>query len=163
MFNTYTIADFLKNTDLPREHRDGVHFHINRLENMPVLPPHIVTPHKHHFYELFLVTAGVATHTVDYQDYTLSKNTFFLISQGQLHFFEKGNRAHLKGYRLMFTEAFFQMNQLDNQFLFELIHLDNVYQKPFIALSPESDAFIFTYFDLLFQEYQRANTYERAL
>ena len=156
MFNTYTIADFLKNTE-------GAHFHINRLEDMPVLPPHIVTPHKHNFYELFLVTHGTATQMVDYQEYTLSGNTFFLISQGQLHFFEKGKRAHLRGYRLMFTEAFFQMNQLDNQFLFEVIHLDNIYQNPCIALSRESDAFVFTYFDLLFQEYQRPNTYDRAL
>jgi AraC family transcriptional regulator, transcriptional activator of pobA len=156
MFNNYTIADFLNKTE-------GVHFHINRLEEMPVLPPRIVTPHKHHFYELFLVMEGAATQMVDYQEYTLSQNTFFLISQGQLHFFEKRNRENLKGYRLMFTEAFFQMNQLDNQFLFELIHLDNVYQNPFVALSPTSNAFIFAYFDLLFQEYQRTNTYDRAL
>jgi AraC family transcriptional regulator, transcriptional activator of pobA len=156
MFNAYTIADFLQN-------REGVHFHINRLEDMPVLPPHIVTPHKHHFYELFLVTNGTATQMVDYQEYTLNENTFFFIAQGQLHFFEKRNRAQLKGYRLMFTEAFFQMNQMDNQFLFALIHLDNIYQNPLIALSPEANAFVFTYFDLLFQEYQRPNAYERAL
>jgi AraC family transcriptional regulator, transcriptional activator of pobA len=167
MFDSYAIADFLRNTATPfheeaKEVKEG-HFHINRLEDMPVLPTHIRTPHKHDFYELFLVTEGTATQMVDYQEYTLGKNTFFLISQGQLHFFEKRNRADLKGYRLMFTEAFFQMNQMDNQFLFELIHLDNVYQNPLIALSVESNAFIFTYFDLIFQEYQRANSYDRAL
>jgi AraC family transcriptional regulator, transcriptional activator of pobA len=156
MFNTYNIADFVKNTE-------GSHFHINRLEDMPPLPVHIVTPHKHHFYELFLVQQGMATQMVDYQEYTLTENTFFLISQGQLHFFEKRNRENLRGYRLMFTEEFFQMNQLDNQFLFEVIHLDNTYQNPFVALSSESNSFIFTYFDLLFQEYQRSDTYNRAL
>jgi AraC family transcriptional regulator, transcriptional activator of pobA len=166
MFNTYTIADFLKNTDgetTSRFLREGSHFHINRLEDMPPLPPHILTPHKHQFYELFLIRSGTLMHMVDYQEYTLIENTFFLISQGQLHFWAKTNRDNTQGYRLMFTEDFFQMNQLDNQFLFELIHLDNIYQNPFIAISPELNSFIFTYFDLIFQEYQRPNTYEKAL
>jgi AraC family transcriptional regulator, transcriptional activator of pobA len=163
MFQTYTISHFLQNTDLSQDYREGIHFHINRLEDMPPLPAHIVTPHKHHFYELFLVKQGTATQVIDYQEYKLAANTFLLISQGQLHFFEKSNREELQGYRLMFTEEFFQMNQLDNQFLFEVIHLDNIYQNPFLALSPEANGFVFTYFDLLFQEYQRSNTYDRAL
>jgi AraC family transcriptional regulator, transcriptional activator of pobA len=91
MFNTYTIADFLK-------HTEGSHFHINRLEDMPLLPAHIVTPHKHHFYELFLVEKGTAIQMVDYQEYTLTENTFFLIAQGQLHFFEKRLLANTRFY-----------------------------------------------------------------
>jgi AraC family transcriptional regulator, transcriptional activator of pobA len=179
MFKTYTISHFLqKNTegslnlglgmsdvgkDAINHVSTGSHFHINRLEDMPPLPAHIVTPHKHRFYELFLIKQGTATQVIDYQEYKLAANTFLLISQGQLHFFEKSNREELQGYRLMFTEEFFQMNQLDNQFLFEVIHLDNIYQNPFLALSPEANGFVFTYFDLLFQEYQRPNTYDRAL
>ena len=163
MFKTYTISHFLKNTDLSRDYQGDAHFHINRLENMPTLPPSIVTPHKHHFYELFLVCEGTATHAVDYQEYTLTKNTFFFIAQGQLHFWATTNRENIRGYRLMFTEDFFQMNQTDNQFLFELIHLDNIYQNPLILVSPKLNSFIFTYFELILQEFERENTYDRAL
>ena len=161
MFQTYQIADFL--------HCDGdasvksEHFHINRLEEMPPLPAHIVTPHKHRFYELFLVESGESLHMVDYHEYRLTAHTFFLIAQGQMHFWAKTNREHIRGYRMMFTEDFFQMNQVNNQFLFELIHLDNIYQNPLIALSPEQNRLIYTYFDLLFQEYNRDNSYNKAL
>jgi AraC-like DNA-binding protein len=156
VFQTYQIKDFLNFTERG-------HFHINRLEAMPPLPEHIITPHKHRFYELFLVESGEAIHAVDYQEYKLYKNTFFFIAQGQLHFWAKTNRENIRGYRLMFTEDFFQMNQMNNQFLFELIHLDNIYQHPFIALSPKQNRLIYTYFDLLFEEYNRDSRYEKAL
>ncbi len=165
MFHSYRISDFLKNSGVfnPNESASGTLFHINRLEEMPPLPEHIITPHKHHFYELFLVESGEAIQAVDYQEYKLQENTFFFISQGQLHFWAKTNRENIRGYRLMFTEDFFQMNQMNNQFLFELIHLDNIYQNPFIALSSEKNKLIYTYFDLLFQEYNRDNCYQKAL
>jgi AraC family transcriptional regulator, transcriptional activator of pobA len=163
MFQTYAISHFLQSPDAMNRVSTDAHFHINRLEDMPPLPPSIVTPHKHRFYELFLVCEGTATHVVDYQEYTLTKNTFFFISQGQLHFWATTNRENIRGYRLMFTEDFFQMNQTDNQFLFELIHLDNIYQNPLISVSPELNSFIFTYFELILQEFERENTYDKAL
>ncbi len=161
MFQTYRIADFLYGNDEATV--KGEHFHINRLEEMPPLPAHILTPHKHWFYELFLVESGESLHMVDYHEYRLTADTFFFIAQGQMHFWAKTNRENIRGYRLMFTEDFFQMNQMNNQFLFELIHLDNIYQNPFIALSSDHNKFIYTYFDLLFQEYNRPNGYEKAL
>ena len=178
MFHSYQIADFLKNTvtlerdddgaNAPSSQRHdksikGVHFHINRLEDMPSLPSHIVSPHKHRFYELFLVTQGEATHMVDYQEYHLTANSFFFISQGQLHFWAETKRDNIQGYRLMFTEEFFLLNQQDNQFLFELIYLDNIYQNPFVEMPNTQGCLVCTYFDLLFQEFQRSNTYDKAL
>lgn len=163
MFKTYSIADFL-NFTLPKHPAwYDVHFHINRLEGMPSLPSQVVTPHKHRFYELFLILEGIAQHKVDYQEYTLTQNTFFFISQGQLHLWAKTNRETIKGYRLMFTEDFFQMHLSDSQFLFELIYFDNVYQNPFIPLDTHKNTLIYTYFDLLFREYQREDSSEKAL
>jgi AraC family transcriptional regulator, transcriptional activator of pobA len=157
MFKSYYIADFL---DLPSQNK---YFHINRLEDMPPLPTQIITPHKHHFYELFLVRTGNATHKVDYEEYQLKADNFFLISQGQLHFWAKTDRENIKGYRLMFTEDFLLMWMPDNQFLYEIIHLDNIYQNPLILLSKEDNSLIYSYFDLIFQEYTRQNSYEKSL
>ncbi|MBL7816829.1 MAG: helix-turn-helix domain-containing protein [Saprospiraceae bacterium] len=163
MFPKYTIADFLNFTTPKHPAWHSIHFHINRLEGMQALPAHVITPHKHQFYELFLVREGIAQHKVDYQEYTLSADTFFFISQGQLHFWAKTNRETIKGYRLMFTEDFFHMHQTDNRFLLELIHFDNIYQNPFMPLDAEANALIFTYFDLLFKEYDRSDRSEKAL
>lgn len=159
MFKTYTIANFLNKSS----EKEGLHFHINRLEDMPPLPPHIITPHKHRFYELFLVEQGDAIHSVDYNEYHLTANTFFFISQGQLHFWAKTNREKIRGYRLMFTEEFLLLNHKDNLFLFELLYLDNIYQNPLIKVSPEIDTLVYTYFNLLCQEHQRTNRSDKAL
>jgi AraC family transcriptional regulator, transcriptional activator of pobA len=157
MFPEYTISNFLPET------RGNTAFHINRLEDMPPLPEGVKTPHKHRFYELFLVRAGTALHKVDFQEYELGANTFFFITQGQLHFWAKTKREDINGYRLMFTEEFFLLQQPDNRFLFELIHFDNIYQNPLLQLSAETSTWIGTYCDLLFHEFCRPDRYEKAL
>ncbi len=48
MFHAYEIADFFESSTAKQ------HFHINRLEEMPPLPPKIKSPHKHLFYEFFV-------------------------------------------------------------------------------------------------------------
>ena len=141
MFKNYYISDFLGIS------LHNKYFHIDRLEEMSPLPSNITTPHKHQFYELFLVQSGTATHKVDYEEYELKADNFFLISQGQLHFWAKTNRENIKGYRLMFAEDFFQMWMSDNQFLFELIHLDNIYQNPLLSLSQKDNSLIYNYLD----------------
>ena len=156
MFSTYSIANFF---DVPLK---LPHFHLNRLEEMPPLPERIKSPHKHGFYEVFLVKKGLVWHHVDYQEFELPANTLFFISQGQLHFWSKTDRTHLTGYRLMFTEDFFQINQPDNRFLFELVYLDNVYQTPLLKIE-SATAPIFSYFDLMQQEFEREDCNEQAI
>ena len=91
MFNSYHIADFFNLADTK------LNFHINKLEEMPPLPSKILSPHKHHFYEIFLIKEGVAIQNVDYQEYKINSATLFFISQGQLHLWDKTNREGIKG------------------------------------------------------------------
>ncbi len=156
MFDTLHISDFF---DVPLY---SPHVHINRLEDMPPLPARIKSPHKHLFYEVLLVKSGFMEHNVDYEEFKISGNTLFFISQGQLHLWSKAQRETLRGYRLMFTEDFFAGGQEWNQFLFELIYLDNVYQTPVLPLT-QSNSPIFQYFDLMHQEFLRSNWSESAL
>ena len=132
-----------------------MNFHINKLEEMPPLPSKILSPHKHHFYEIFLIKEGVAIQNVDYQEYKINSATLFFISQGQLHLWDKTHREGISGYRLMFTEDFFLLNHIDKNFLFELVFLDNIYFYPCVDLSENIREPIYTYFDLLYNEYQR--------
>lgn len=125
---------------------------------MPPLPDKILSPHKHHFYEIFLIKEGSAIHNVDYQEYDINCATLFFISQGQLHLWDKTKRENIKGYRLMFTEDFFLLNHIDKNFLFELVFLDNIYFYPCVSLSQNTTEPIYTYFDLLYNEYQRIDT-----
>jgi AraC family transcriptional regulator, transcriptional activator of pobA len=155
LFHTYTITDFV-GAAIP-------HFHINRLEDMPPLPPHIKSPHKHLFYEVLLVQHGTMQHNVDYQEFDIGAHTLFFISQGQLHFWGKTDVGSMSGYRLMFTEDFFLLNHIDKSFLFELVFLDNIYFKPCLSLNETSIKPIHHFFELLHQEYQRTTPNVRVL
>ncbi len=157
MFHAYEIRDFFENVESTQ------HFHINRLDEMPPLPSHIQNPHKHKFYEVLLIQEGETLQNVDYQEFRIESATLFFISQGQLHLWGKTNTETIKGYRLMFTEDFFLLNHISKNFLFELVFLDNVYFYPCISLSEKTDQQIFTYFDLLHQEYQREDVNQKVL
>jgi AraC family transcriptional regulator, transcriptional activator of pobA len=157
MFPVYHIHDFIPAAAPP------IHFHINRLEDIPPLPGHIVSPHKHAFYELFLLCSGEVRHLVDYEEYLLKPDTFFFISQGQLHFWTKGDRAGMRGYRLMFTEDFFRLREPEGQYFFEMVYLNNIFQRPDVPVSPQEHELVYTYFDLLHREYTRSDCQAHAL
>ncbi len=158
MFESYEIVDFLGLQNDGKQH-----FHINRLDEMPELPPKIKSPHKHLFYEVFLITQGKANHNIDYKEYHIHAHSLFFVSQGQLHLWGKSDRPTIKGYRLMFTEEFFLMKNIDKNFLFELVFLDNVYFNPCIELTKKDVEPIQTYFHLLFSEYKRSEPNPKVL
>lgn len=155
MYHEYQLTDFF-NKEIP--YKD---FQINRLEEMPPLPDYIKSPHKHLFYELFILSSGSTIHNVDFLEFQLSANTLFFISQGQLHIWAKNLRKSLVGFRLMFNETFMTHNFIKPNFLFELVYLNNIYFNPLLAIEP--NAKIYTYFELLHQEYQDENRNKHSL
>jgi AraC family transcriptional regulator, transcriptional activator of pobA len=122
---------------------------------------HIERPHKHDFYEIFIIKKGELQQSVDYQSYTLADNTLFFISKGQLHIWQTTENAD-EGYRLMFTEDFLLHHNFQENFFFELIYLDNIYQNPFLKLEA-NHTLIYSYFDALYQEYQKKDARESVL
>lgn len=146
MFKTYKIGDFL-NYPFPEKT-----FHINKLSESE-RAHHIERPHKHDFYEIFLIKRGNVTQSIDHQDYKLSDNTLFFISKGQLHIWETTENAE-EGYRLMFTDDFLLQYHSSKNFLFKLVFLDNIYKNPYLQLS-DNQKLIYIYFDCLWQEYQK--------
>jgi AraC family transcriptional regulator, transcriptional activator of pobA len=158
MYNSYSINDFIVEAKFKTE------FHINRLEEMPVLPPEIKSPHKHEFYEVLLIKNGSTLQNVDYQEFKIETATVFFISQGQVHFWGRTNTDQIEGYRLMFTEDFFLQNHIDKNFLFELVFLDNMYFYPSLNLSNTSNLHqIYSYFDLMYEESNRTDANPKAL
>jgi AraC family transcriptional regulator, transcriptional activator of pobA len=144
-FKTYNISDFLVSTNQKK------HFHINTLEEMPPLPPYIESPHKHAFYEIFLLEKGILRQDVDDKAYQIEAHQLFFIAQGQLHIWHE-NIDEVKGFRLMFTEDFFQTRQNNTPFLHELLYLNNAYENPFLYIN--NFAKINVLFEQLFEEYQ---------
>jgi len=157
LVSNYKIKDFF-NAPIKLDH-----FHINRLEEMPALPKSIVSPHKHKFIEIFLLLNGSMEHNIDFKQFVIKKPSLFFISEGQYHFWTKSNRVNLKGYRLMFEENFIQNVFLQQNFLFELVYLNNVYQNPLMTLSKSQQLRVVQLFDLLHQEFNRIDFNLKAL
>ena len=145
MFKTISIADLINQPQIQ------VDFLVDKFEDM-VEPENIEFPHKHSFYEILWVTNGNSNQNIDYKNYTISKNTLFFISPGQLHLFEKWE--NIEGFVILFTEQFFLQIFQNKNILFELSYLDNLHEHPFIQLKKEDINTIEPIIDLLCDEYK---------
>lgn len=59
-------------------------------------------PHRHLFQEIIFFISGKGAHSIDGQVFRLTANTIYLIGQGQVHVFQKGE--NLKGFVLRYKE-----------------------------------------------------------
>lgn len=62
-------------------------------------------PHRHNFQELIWIREGEGRHVIDNVELKIKPRMFYLIAQGQVHFFIKG--VGLKGTLIRFTDDFF--------------------------------------------------------
>ncbi len=61
-------------------------------------------PHRHNFQELLWVKSGSGQHKIDQTILDIEPQTFYLIAQGQVHYFIQG--VNLEGYLIRFTDDF---------------------------------------------------------
>ncbi|MDT0559230.1 helix-turn-helix domain-containing protein [Ichthyenterobacterium sp. W332] len=108
-------------------------------------------PHQLKFYNLIFFTEGTGRHFVDFEWYTVNKNSLLYLTKEQVNAFEF--KSTLKGYCLVFSERFFvnSFAHLPNDFVFRLFNPQLF--SPLIQI-PEDSEFK-TYFKLLQQEYNR--------
>lgn len=144
-FPVYSIGHFINQPASRTE------FELLRFETMA--EPEVDDLHRHTFYEIIWVDAGQSRQTIDYQDYQLSPGSLFFISPGQLHYFEEW--TPLTGGSILFTEAFFLLNQQHKDKLFELSFLDNFYANPLLQPAPADFQDIRQTIDLLDRERRR--------
>lgn len=143
MFKTISISDLINQPN------KQVDFLVDKFEEM-VDPENIKFPHKHNFYSLMFISKGKSEQNIDFKKYSISENTLFFISPGQLHLFEEWD--DIEGYMILFTEAFFLQIFQNKNILFELSYLDNFYENPFLQLTEENKSSIQPIIDLLYNE-----------
>ncbi|MCP5098282.1 MAG: hypothetical protein GY943_22265, partial [Chloroflexi bacterium] len=61
-------------------------------------------PHRHNYQELLWINKGYGRHQIDQSILEISPQTFYLIAQGQIHYFIEGH--DLEGFVLQFTDDF---------------------------------------------------------
>ncbi|MEO0338165.1 MAG: helix-turn-helix transcriptional regulator [Bacteroidota bacterium] len=79
-------------------------------------------PHRHDYYTLIFVSEAEGVHHIDFKDYPLTTNTFYLLSPEQVHHMEVVGLP--KGQVLLFTADFLQYYSMPIE---QLINLDLFY------------------------------------
>ena len=110
--------------------------------------------HRHSYQEILWICNGEWQHTIDDQLFTLEPNTFYLIFQGQIHHFIKGE--NLKGFLIRFN----------NEFLNEISPLDP-FTPPYvnkITVQNENDIGYFNYLiHSIYVEFTAENSNKEAI
>ncbi len=81
-------------------------------------------PHRHEFQELMWVKSGQGRHLIDQQELEIKPHTFYLIAQGQVHFFGAG--LNLDGYLIRFTDDFLRNSPVDQGWNYRVTLFNNV-------------------------------------
>lgn len=153
LFPQYSIGHFIN------QPKNKTEFEITRFDFME--EPDVEDVHKHSFYEILWVDAGLSRQTIDFYEYELKPQSLFFISPGQVHEFEEWQP--LSGGTILFTEDFFRLQQANHNQLFEFTFLDNVYSNPNLQLSAEAYQEVRHTIELLISEKQRADCQQGIL
>lgn len=86
-------------------------------------------PHVHTFYQIIWFMSGKGKHYVDFNEYNVQDNSFFFISQGQIHCFDDNN---YEGCIIHFNESFIadsenQINTFLNHNIFHSFEKEPVF------------------------------------
>ncbi len=71
---------------------------------LPQAPFPTDLPHRHNFYEIFIIVEGFGIHSIDFENHDIVPNSVHLVSPGQTHIMEKGKKC--SGYILVFNKEF---------------------------------------------------------
>jgi len=108
-------------------------------------------PHRHSFYFSILCTRGSGTHEIDFHTYNISPGSVFLMSPGQVHFFEVSE--DIDGYVILHTREFYDLNfahEKVNNFPFFL----SIQNTPLIRLGEHQKDPIELLYRLIVEEYR---------
>ncbi len=119
-------------------------FSAQRKRDMPLLVGRIeelhptaqsAEPHRHAFYEVFWITSGAGTHTIDFHSYPITTETLYFITLGQVHSWEV--TTPVTGYAVLFTEDFMPITPLEPLTLRSFDFFHRVDHLPVLRIAAE--------------------------
>lgn len=114
-------------------------------------------PHQLKFYNLLFFTKGEGRHFIDFKWYPVQENTLVYLSKEQINAFDFS--ANLKGYCMVFTEAFFLscFSNYAGNFVFRLFNPELF--SPILQIPKDSD--FVDYFNLLKKEFNMQDLFNQ--
>lgn len=109
----------------------------------------VSNPHSHQHYEIFYFEKGNASHFIDFEEYKIKDNSFFLVSYNQVHYITAKPNTHNFGYAISIDPEIIHL--LDN----ELIALFGKFSQAPAFYLDEDD-----FFSVLFKQIQKELQYK---
>ena len=109
-------------------------------------------PHRHNFQELLWVKTGSGWHKIDHTVLEIKPRTFYLIAQGQVHYFIKG--IELEGYLIRFTDDFLLDNSNDSDWNYRVTLFSHFAIHQSLTIEKEEIALFEQVVERMWQEHQ---------
>lgn len=97
-------------------------------------------PHRHNYYEIFILFKGGGTHEIDFVTYPIEDNCIHYVSPGQVHHVKR--ELDTFGYVILFSRDFYSIVAEKKDLLFDLPFLNNNGAKPVFNISENEMAII---------------------
>ena len=94
------------------------------------------SPHVHTFYEIIWFREGGGTHTVDFKEYPIEKDTLFFLAPGQVHFFD--HAVEHKGILIKFCTDFLKEEHTDEDIYIKYNLFNAFDSQPYCIISEDT-------------------------
>ena len=140
----YTISDIMLRAD-------AADFAVQRLEMTFANIHRHVPAHRHDHYQVWWITGGRGSVTVDTREYTVTPSMLYYLSPGQVH--AACFSAALTGYSIRFTRAFLLYDGYEQTKLAQLLPFDTLDNVPLVQANRRQAATISDLLRKIEQEY----------
>ncbi len=112
-----------------------IEIEVKDLKFIRELPKLLGQPHKANFYQIVWITEGRATFRIDFRDIPIKANEILIISSGQVCQFD--TTSHYSGKMILFTGSFFNITELDSNFLHTAEILNPISLNKTVSVCPQ--------------------------
>lgn len=93
-------------------------------------------PHRHNYYTVLFVKRGSGVHYIDFEQYTITDNSLFFVSPGQVH--QVITEPEIDGFVLLFNRSFLLKYMISEELITSIGLFSSIYNIPPILMCSES-------------------------
>ncbi|WP_026724510.1 helix-turn-helix domain-containing protein [Flavobacterium sasangense] len=132
--------------------------YVNTFQNHLKEHRFIESLHRHDFYVLVLFTQGTGLHKIDFDEFVITKGSFFLMQPGQIHLWELS--SDIDGYIVFFSKEIYNLHFRDKK-IEEYLFFQSSKNNPELQLKGNEMRQIQPYFDLMVIESEQDELHKK--
>lgn len=118
-------------------------------------------PHRHNYYEMFIMLKGGGTHEIDFINYPIADNSIHFVSPGQVHNVKR--ELDSTGYVILFSRDFHSPASDNKDLLFELPFLNNNGPAPILNMTAAEMQLFIPILELLVKEQENKTIHNEEI